>query len=158
MTLAAVDGAAVGAGCALAMACDTRVVGPSAVFRTPPAHLGLIYPAADVRRLIRGVGYARAMWMLSTGEAVHADRAASVGIALDLSAEPMAEALRTAARIAAAVPGRFAVMKRAAASGDPVGMDSDDDRRGFVEALTSPEAGARIRAARSSRPSASEPG
>jgi enoyl-CoA hydratase/carnithine racemase len=47
--VAVIDGPCVGAGVALAMACDIRLAGPSSRFSIPPAQLGISYPQEDVR-------------------------------------------------------------------------------------------------------------
>jgi enoyl-CoA hydratase len=61
--LAAVDGAALGAGTQLAVACDLRVATPSARFGIPAARLGLCVDQWTVERLahLAGGGPARAM-------------------------------------------------------------------------------------------------
>lgn len=74
-TIAAVEGAALGAGTQLAVACDLRTAAPSASFGIPAAKLGLMVDQWTVQRLalIAGHGPARAMLLaadvLSGGEA-----------------------------------------------------------------------------------------
>jgi len=61
--LAAVDGAALGAGTQLAVACDLRVATPAARFGIPAAKLGLLVDHWTIQRLslLAGAGPARAM-------------------------------------------------------------------------------------------------
>ncbi len=62
-TVAAVDGAALGAGTQLAVACDLRVATPSARFGVPAARLGLMVDHWTMQRLslLAGAGPTRAM-------------------------------------------------------------------------------------------------
>ncbi|MBQ1024356.1 enoyl-CoA hydratase/isomerase family protein [Micromonospora sp. C95] len=79
-TVAAVQGACVGGGCQLAVACDLRIAAADARFGVPPARLGLVYPAPTTNRLTRLVGPAAAKYLLFTGELVAADRALRIGL------------------------------------------------------------------------------
>jgi enoyl-CoA hydratase len=55
-TIAAVDGAALGAGTQLATACDLRVATPGSTFGIPAARLGLVVDLATVGRLVAEFG------------------------------------------------------------------------------------------------------
>lgn len=79
-TLAIVQGACVGGGLGLAMACDLRFCADDAVLGVTPARLGLIYPLGDTRRLVQAVGPARAKDLLYTGRLVDAGEALSMGL------------------------------------------------------------------------------
>ncbi|WP_231933633.1 enoyl-CoA hydratase/isomerase family protein [Micromonospora coxensis] len=79
-TVAAVQGACVGGGCQLAVACDLRIAAQDARFGVPPARLGLVYPAPTTRRLTRLVGPSTAKFLLFTAELVDAERALRVGL------------------------------------------------------------------------------
>ena len=59
VSIAAVQGPAVGGGFELALACDLRVVGPRASFRFPEIELGLLPAAGGLTRLSRMLGTAR---------------------------------------------------------------------------------------------------
>lgn len=78
--VAAVNGAAVGAGCDLALACDIRIGAPTARFGMPPVRLGILYAWPGMERLLRTVGYPMASEMLLTGDIVEAERALAVGL------------------------------------------------------------------------------
>ncbi len=79
-TIAAVDGAALGAGAQLAVACDLRVATPGSRFGIPAAKLGLMVNHWTVRRLalLAGPGPARAM--LLAAEVLTGDDAARLGL------------------------------------------------------------------------------
>ncbi len=76
VTIAAVDGAALGAGTQLAVACDLRVATPGARFGIPAGKLGLAVDTWTVDRLalLAGAGPARAMLLAAevlSGEEAH---------------------------------------------------------------------------------------
>jgi enoyl-CoA hydratase/carnithine racemase len=79
-TIAAVDGAASGAGCELALACDVRFASENARFATPPARLGLLHSRESFARLRALVGPAVAKELLFSGEFIDARRALAVGL------------------------------------------------------------------------------
>ncbi|MCA1857368.1 enoyl-CoA hydratase/isomerase family protein [Massilia oculi] len=80
MTLAVVEGACVGGGCGLALACDFRLATENARFAITPARLGLLYSAEDVRRVVGLVGAARARQLLLTAQPVDAATALGWGM------------------------------------------------------------------------------
>mgnify|MGYP006266210375 CR=1 FL=1 len=73
--IAAIEGACVGGGVSLAIACDLRVAAEGARFGVTPARLGLVYPLADTRRLVETVGGAAARDILLTGRIFPAEEA-----------------------------------------------------------------------------------
>ncbi len=78
--IAAIRGACVGGGVALALACDLRFAAEDARFAVTPARLGLIYSHGDTLRLVRAVGLARAADMLLSARMVTAAEAARIGL------------------------------------------------------------------------------
>jgi len=80
VTIAAVDGAAVGAGFQLALACDLRVATPAARFSMRELALGLVPDLTGTHPLVRLVGYARALEICATSRWVHADEALAWGL------------------------------------------------------------------------------
>lgn len=79
-TIAAIDGACVGGGLGLALACDFRIGTARSRFALSPAKLGLVYSPEDSRRLANTVGLARAREMLLTGRLLDAPTALHWGL------------------------------------------------------------------------------
>lgn len=79
-TIAAVNGAAAGAGANLALACDVVIATESAVFLQAFARIGLIPDAGGTWWLPRQVGFARAMGAALFAEPVSARDAAAWGM------------------------------------------------------------------------------
>lgn len=78
--VAAVHGAAVGAGAALALACDVVVMAEGAFFSFPFGELGLMPEGGLSATLATRLGTARATRVLLTGERVQAARAEAWGL------------------------------------------------------------------------------
>ncbi|NLU68875.1 enoyl-CoA hydratase/isomerase family protein [Streptomyces sp. HNM0574] len=83
-TLAAVRGHCVGGGCQLALACDLRFASREARFGITPAKLGIVYPAASTRRLVRVAGPSTAKYLLFSAELTDAERALRTGLVDEL--------------------------------------------------------------------------
>jgi enoyl-CoA hydratase/carnithine racemase len=80
-TIAAVQGAATGGGCAIALACDLRVCTPEARFGVPIARtLGNCLSSANYARLVDLLGPARVKDLLLTARLMDAKEAASIGL------------------------------------------------------------------------------
>lgn len=87
VTIAAINGFALGGGCELALACDFRVVASNAKLGQPEILLGIIPGGGGTQRLARLIGVARAKEIIFSGRQVPAEEALSIGLA-DLLAEP----------------------------------------------------------------------
>jgi enoyl-CoA hydratase/carnithine racemase len=81
VTIAAVQGHAVGAGFQLALACDLRVLADDARLAMRETSLGLVPDLTGTYPLVRAVGYARALEICLTGRWVDAAEAAQLGLA-----------------------------------------------------------------------------
>ncbi|MBI1250952.1 MAG: enoyl-CoA hydratase [Alphaproteobacteria bacterium] len=79
-TIAAIEGACVGGGCAIALACDLRLASIDAQFGITPARLGLVYGLGDTRRLVEAVGAPTAKDMLFTGRLMDSREALMCGL------------------------------------------------------------------------------
>ena len=81
VSVAAVQGHAIGAGCQLALACDLRILTDDAQLRLPEATLGLVPDLTGTSTLVELVGYSRALEICLTGRAVRATEAHAIGLA-----------------------------------------------------------------------------
>ncbi|MFV0130532.1 enoyl-CoA hydratase/isomerase family protein [Streptomyces sp. HMX112] len=106
VSIAAVQGHAIGAGFQLALACDLRVVAQDVQFAMRETSLGLVPDLTGTHPLVAAVGYARALEICATGRFVHADEAGRTGLAnlvvpaeeLDATVRDLAGALLAAPR------------------------------------------------------------
>jgi enoyl-CoA hydratase len=105
-TLAAVNGAAVGAGMNLALACDVRLAGPRARFDCRFLDLGIHPGGGHTWMLRRLVGPQTAAAMVLFGQVLDADAARSAGLVWEVTgSEDLRErAVEIAARAASAPP------------------------------------------------------
>jgi enoyl-CoA hydratase len=99
-TIAAIDGAALGGGCELALACDLRVASERAFFAQPELSLGILAGAGANWRLAQAVGQQVARRMLYTGARLSAADARAAGLVDELAEEPEAAARALAEKIA----------------------------------------------------------
>ncbi|HEX5540480.1 MAG TPA: enoyl-CoA hydratase/isomerase family protein [Micromonospora sp.] len=81
ISIAAVQGHAIGAGFQLALACDLRVLADDATLSMAEVTLGLVPDLAGTKRLVDLVGYARALEICVTGRRLDAAEAQRLGLA-----------------------------------------------------------------------------
>lgn len=112
-TIAAVNGAAMGAGCDLALMCDLRVASDNAKFAESFVRMGLVPGDGGAWLLPRVVGYSRACQMAFTGAAVDAATALAWGLVSEVvpAAELLDAARALAARIARNPPAALRMTK-----------------------------------------------
>jgi enoyl-CoA hydratase / 3-hydroxyacyl-CoA dehydrogenase len=120
VTIAAVNAAALGGGCELAMACDFRIVAESASFGQPEINLGIIPGFGGTQRLPRLVGEAKALELNLTGDSIGALEAYGMGLATAVvpDHELLDTALAWARRLAEKAPLAVREIKRVSAQGD----------------------------------------
>lgn len=80
VSVASVQGHAIGAGFQLALACDLRVASQDAVFTMAEPALGLVPDLGGTQRLIETVGYAKALEICATGRRFNAGEAERSGL------------------------------------------------------------------------------
>ncbi|MEO8433736.1 MAG: enoyl-CoA hydratase-related protein [Pyrinomonadaceae bacterium] len=112
--IAAVNGAASGAGCNLALACDLVIAGESAKFNEAFIRIGLTPDCGGTFILPRLTGWKIAAELMMTGDVVTAARARELGMinGVVADADLMPEALKLADRLAAAPTAALARIKR----------------------------------------------
>ena len=112
--IAAVNGAAIGAGLDLACMCDLRVAGESAKFAESFVKLGIIPGDGGAWLLQRIVGFSKAAELTLTGETIKAAEALAIGLVSKVvpDAELLGAAHAMAARIACNPPFAVRMAKR----------------------------------------------
>jgi len=105
--IAAVNGAAAGAGLSIALACDLRYLADDAVLMMAFSNIGLVPDCGGSWLLPRAVGYARAFELAATGRRVAADEALALGLAQRVL--PRDEVLPAAQELAAQLAARPAL-------------------------------------------------
>ena len=155
-TIAAVNGAAVGAGLNLALAADVRIAGLKAVFDARFQQLGLHPGGGATWMLHRAVGPQVARAVLLFGMRLDAEAAVRHGLALNVSDDPVAAAVQLAAGPAAA-PRQIVLATKATmrATANPGSVDvelHESSKRAELgpqaQSIQSPEFAARLAAAR----------
>ena len=101
VTIAAVDGFALGGGMELAMACDLILAGDRSRFGQPEVSLGVIPGFGGTQRLGRLVGAQRARELIFTGRMIKADEAERLGLLLKVV--PAGEALQAALELVGSI-------------------------------------------------------
>jgi enoyl-CoA hydratase/carnithine racemase len=146
--IGAINGAAVGAGLCLALACDLRYAGPKARFSAPFTTLGMHPGMAATWLIPEAVGMPRAREILYAGRIVHAEEAVTWGLASAVADDVVAHALEVAHGIAATAPVAVRLTKAALAHpyrpfaealeweavAQPITMATDDLREGMAAA------------------------
>lgn len=112
--IAAVNGAAIGAGCDLACMCDIRIAGDRARFSESFVNLGIVPGDGGAWLLPRIVGFAKATEMTLTGEMINAEEALACGLVSRVvpGDQLLDEAMEIARKIAAKPPHAVRMTKR----------------------------------------------
>jgi enoyl-CoA hydratase/3-hydroxyacyl-CoA dehydrogenase len=141
VTIAAVNGVALGGGCELAMACDVRLAAFSAGFGQPEINLGIIPGFGGTQRLPRLVGPAKALEMNASGEPISALEAFEYGLVNRVvpDHELFDTALNWAEKFARQAPVALEQIKRVSHAGD-LDEGIEAEKGGFLEAFASEDA------------------
>jgi enoyl-CoA hydratase len=137
LVVAVAQGAALGGGCELLLACDLAIAGEKARFGQPETNLGLMPGFGGCARLLRRIGVGAARELIYSGRLIGAEEARQLGVVQRVV--PQAE-LRTAARawadeLAARPPLAIARAKAALAAAES--SDARSAARVEIEAFAS---------------------
>ncbi len=137
-TIAAVNGAAIGAGLCLALACDIRYAADGAKLGLPFNKLGMHAGMAGTWLLPNVVGAAHARDLLLTGRVVEADEALRLGLVSRVIGRDgfLDEVLATAAGIAATAPIASRLTKIALADGGHADFEAALQWEALAQPLT----------------------
>jgi enoyl-CoA hydratase/carnithine racemase len=133
ITIAAIEGFALGGGCELALACDVRVASAEARLGQPEVKIGIIPGAGGTQRIVHLVGLAHARDLVYSGRQIGADEALAWGLvdALAPAGGALSAALERARALAEGPREALAAAKEAIAAsrlGDPmVGLGVERD-------------------------------
>jgi enoyl-CoA hydratase/carnithine racemase len=119
VSIAAVNGFAMGGGLEVAMACDIRIAEEQAQMALPEAKVGLLPCAGGTQRLSWLVGEGWAKRMILCGERIKADRAERIGLVEEVvgQGEALDRAMQLAEQVGEQSPTSVAFCKRLVHSG-----------------------------------------
>lgn len=137
-TIAAINGPAVGAGFALALACDLRYAAPEARFAAPFTSLGMHAGMATTWLLPEIAGLAVARELLLTGRSVPAEDAVRLGLVNRILPERSfrADVIQIARTVAGHGPLATRLTKAALASGGHASQDHALEWEALAQAVT----------------------
>ncbi len=126
--IAAVEGACIGAGVDILLACDLCVIASRAYLHIPAVQLGLLYSPAGIKRMQRRVGHAALRRLLLLGEKLDAEEVCATGAATHLSAAGLArtKAMDLALQVKQGVPAALEASKRYLMALENDNLDDDD--------------------------------
>jgi enoyl-CoA hydratase/carnithine racemase len=137
VTIAAINGFALGGGCELALACDLRFAAEDAALGQPEVLIGVMPGAGGTQRLPRLVGEGRAKDLVLSGRQASAEEAARIGLVTRVlpADDVYPAAIREAAAFASGPRVALAAAKAAIhrARGNDVRAGLDAERSAFCE-------------------------
>lgn len=152
LTVAAINGVALGGGLELALACSLRVAAPAARMGLPEIKLAAIPCYGGTQLLPRLVGLSRALSMMLTGDPVSADEALAMGLVTAIADDPVERAIALALQCSSGRQRAQRSIRRAAWEGMTLSLEqglalehslalevehSDELRRGLAQFLSS---------------------
>lgn len=126
VTIAAVNGFALGGGCELAMCCDLIYAAENAKFGQPEVNLGIIPGFGGTQRLPRLVGPQLAKELIFTADIIDAQTAKTIGLVAAVlpKEELLPHARKVAAKIVSKGPLAIAAAKRLVKQGAALDLDA----------------------------------
>lgn len=123
VTIAAVNGFALGGGCEISMACDIRVASENAKFAQPEVGLGILPGFGGTQRLPRLIGKGRAKELIFTCDQIDAQEAYRIGLVNKVVPQP--ELIDFCKKMAAKIMTKGSYAISLAKSAINTGMDTD---------------------------------
>ncbi len=130
--IAAVNGFALGGGCELAMSCHIRIASSHARFGQPEINLGIIPGYGGTQRLPRLIGLSNAIYLLSSGEMISAEKALQLGLVSEVVESE--QLMERAATLASALSQKAPLALQYILEAVYRGMDTDMDSALAIEA------------------------
>lgn len=124
VSIAAIQGAALGGGTELASACTFRVATPDALFGLPEIRLGVMPCYGGTQTVARLIGESRALDLMLTGRTVDAREALAMGL-VNRIADDGQSAVEAALALAGQITGFSAVAQRAIRAATAAAFDHD---------------------------------
>jgi len=134
ITLAALQGAALGGGCEIALACDFRIAASNVRIGLPETTLGLIPGWGGIPRAVRRLGETTAKRLIFSGSAITAEEAKAIGLIDEVVSDAVAleDAIdKHRAYFTNGSPAAVALVKRA--------LRDDKDVAAFADCFTTPQ-------------------
>lgn len=148
VTMAVLNGMALGGGLELALACTLRIAASHCTFRFPEVEIGIIPGNGGTQRLPRLVGMGRAMELILTGRKVDAEEAKRIGLVNKVvpADSAMDEGKAWARHLARLSPRAVAVAKSAILSSTslPLAAGLELEHKTFAILTGSPEKDAAV--------------
>lgn len=137
VSIAAINGFAMGGGLEVALACDIRIAETQALLALPEAKVGLLPCAGGTQRLAQLVGEGWAKRVILCGEQLTADKAAQIGLIEETvpKGEAVQQALALAEQVAGQSPTSVAACKRLIHTARDIAIERGlvGERDAFVE-------------------------
>ena len=134
-TIAAIEGACIGGGLQIAMACDLRICSDSSRFGAPVQKIGVVMPFPEIAYLVELVGHAVALEILLEGRVFGAAEAKEKGLVTRIVADGAVEqeVMTVARRILDGAPLSHRYHKRLIRRClDPRSLTAEDYAEGFA--------------------------
>ena len=136
-TIAAINGAAVGAGVSLFLACDITIASENAKFGLAFVKVGLVPDAGATYFLPRKVGISKAIELMCTGDMINAEEAERIGLVSRVVPQDklMEEVRELAEKLAKGPPIAIGLIKRAAYKSLDNNLEQQIDFEDYAQSL-----------------------